>query len=101
MLEDTRDFAENTRKEQLTLLPRTNHKSCTPHSLPKKHETLYVQHSLPRTQGTCNVPTSFLKSLCATPLVENIRKGVGHKNEHVKTHHCNAPTSFLKTPKMK
>jgi hypothetical protein len=52
MLEDIRDFAENTRKEQLTLLPRTNHKSCTPHSLPKKHETLYVQHSLPRTQGT-------------------------------------------------
>jgi hypothetical protein len=42
-----------------------------------------------------------MKSLCATPLVKNIRKGVGHKNENVKTHHCNAPTSFLKTPKMK
>jgi hypothetical protein len=42
-----------------------------------------------------------MKSLCATLLVENIRKGVGHKNENVKTHHCNAPTSFLKTPKMK
>jgi hypothetical protein len=52
MLEDTRDFAENTTKEQLKLLPRTNHKSCTPHSLLKKHETLYVQHSLPRAQDT-------------------------------------------------
>jgi hypothetical protein len=57
MLEDTRDFVENTTKEQLKLLPRTNHKSCTPH-LSKKHETL-----------------------CATLLAKNTR----HGNENMKS----------------